>query len=81
MNRYIFWALLMGLPWLAFIVSTYLLKDTAYPFVFILNILFLQAITLNARRKQVGMNFISTVKAIIPGISYKKWQQLYFTKP
>lgn len=80
MNRYIFWAL-MGLPWLAFIVSTYVLKDTAYPFVFILNILFLQAIALNARRKQVGMSFISTAKAIIPGIYYKEWRQLYFAKP
>ena len=80
MNRYLFWAL-MGLPWLAFILSTFILKDTAHPLVFIFNILVLQSLAVNARRKQVGLNLFSTIKAIIPGIGYQEWRRLYFAKP
>ncbi|WP_439880151.1 hypothetical protein ACSX1A_13420 [Pontibacter sp. MBLB2868] len=80
MNRYLFW-LLMALPWAAFVLSTYILKDTVYPWIFIVNILFLQVIVLNIRRKQVGLTFTESLKAIVPGIGYYEWRRLYFAKP
>jgi hypothetical protein len=80
MNRYLFWTM-MVLPWLLFVISTFILQDTAHPWVFIFNILFLQSIAINARRKQVGLNLTSTIKAILPGIGYHEWRRLYFAKP
>ncbi|MDX5480610.1 MAG: hypothetical protein LPK07_02915 [Hymenobacteraceae bacterium] len=80
MNRYLFWAI-VGLPCLAFVFSTCVVKDTAHPWVFILNILALQSIAVNARRKQVGLGLLATIKAIVPGVGYQAWRRLYFAKP
>jgi hypothetical protein len=80
MNRYLFWALIV-MPWLAFFFSMFILNDVAYPFIFILNILFLQILVINSRRKQVGMNATETLKAVIPGIGYHEWRRLYFARP
>lgn len=80
MNRFVSWAF-MFLPWEAFSIFTAALQDAAPLCAVILGILVAQLLVINIRRKQVGLDFQSTLKAIIPGIGYTLWQRLYFAKP
>lgn len=80
MKRYQFW-LLIWLPWLALIVTVMVRKDAPFPWIFAINTVILNLIAINIRRKQVGLNIPSTIKAMIPGVSYHEWRKLYFAKP
>lgn len=72
MNRYLFW-LLMGLLWMSLAIYTYTIDKAAItPFTF-LGIFLSLAIVVNIRRKYVRLTIPATLKAIIPGVGYKKW--------
>ncbi|MER2996381.1 hypothetical protein [Pontibacter populi] len=80
MKRYQF-LLLIWLPWLALIVTIIVRKDSPFPWVFAINTLILNLITINIRRKQVGLTLAATIKAMVPGLGYHEWKRLYFAKP
>ena len=80
MKRYQFW-ILICLPWVALIVMISVRKDAPFPWVFAINTLILNLIAINIRRKQVGLNLASTIKAMVPGVGYQEWKRLYFAKP
>lgn len=80
MKRYQF-CILIWLPWLALIVSVMIRKDAPFPWIFAINTLILNLVAINIRRKQVGLNLVSTLKAMVPGVGYQEWRRLYFAKP
>ncbi len=80
MKRYQFW-LLIWLPWLVLIVTVMIRKEAPFPWIFAINTLVLNLIAINIRRKQLGMNLSSTIKAMVPGVGYHEWRRLYFAKP
>ncbi|MBC5775399.1 hypothetical protein H8S95_15070 [Pontibacter sp. KCTC 32443] len=80
MKRYQFW-FLFWLPWLALIVTVIVRKDAPFPWIFVINTVILNLIAINIRRKQVGLNRTSALKAMVPGVGYHEWKRLYFAKP
>jgi len=80
MKRYQFW-LLIWLPWLVLFITLMIRKEAPFPWLFAINTLVLNLIAINIRRKQLGMNLSSTIKAMVPGVGYHEWKRLYFAKP
>ncbi|MEJ8802969.1 hypothetical protein [Pontibacter sp. H249] len=80
MKRYLFW-LLMWIPWLGLYAILILQKQETFPWFTVMQILILNIIVVNIRRKQVGLSIAATLKSMVPGIGYHEWRRLYFAKP